>query len=101
MLYMSAHREARSNIASAFRFIFIQSVSYDGTSLFQRVAGAKPLELKALDALKQAREFESVQWDVANQALSPHVVGCAVRKEGQQGKAGKKERKAKKRAARA
>jgi hypothetical protein len=83
------------------RFVFVQSVSSNGRSLLQSLAGAQPLELGALDALKQAREFESVQWDVANEYVSPHVVGLAIRKHGQQEEGSKQMKKAKKRGAKA
>lgn len=39
--------------------------------------------MSKLEALKRARDFETVQWDVANEALDPHVVGLAVKKTAQ------------------
>ena len=37
------------------------------------------MAFEKLDALKGMRQFESVQWDVANEAVSPHAVGLAVK----------------------
>lgn len=49
----------------------------------QSLLGAEPLEMSKLEALKRARDFETVQWDFANEALDPHVVGLAVKKTAQ------------------
>jgi SAM-dependent methyltransferase len=62
------------------RFIFIQAVRSGADSAFQKIAFAKTVDIDRLDPLKRAPGYESVQWDVANEALSPHVVGLAVKK---------------------
>ena len=75
-------RAAQAPCASC-RFIFIHSISADAKSGVQSLLGAEPLAMSKLEALKRARDFESVQWDVANEALDPHVVGLAVKKAAQ------------------
>ena len=71
------------NAGMPCRFIFVHSISADAKSGVQALLGAEPLPMSKLEALKRARDFESVQWDVANEALDPHVVGLAIKKTSQ------------------
>jgi hypothetical protein len=43
-------------------------------------SAARAIDMTSLAVLEKSPDFKSVQWDVANGSLDPHVVGVAFKK---------------------